>query len=119
MLTPEEFKENLLYFNSDVALLKRYYKNKDIVIKGNLDLSNNKVATITSGNYKIVYNDITYNSNLFLSSSYLQESLGLSGEKQYKKFSYANIIYKNINTFTGKDVFDCITCFFKVIAVFS
>jgi hypothetical protein len=42
MLTPEEFKENLLYFNSDVALLKRYYKNKDIVIKGNLDLSNNK-----------------------------------------------------------------------------
>ena len=41
-LTPEEFKENLLYFNSDVALLKRYYKNKDIIIKGNLDLSNNK-----------------------------------------------------------------------------
>jgi hypothetical protein len=32
----------------------------------------------------------------------LQESLGLSGTKQYKKFSYANIIYKNINTFTGK-----------------
>jgi len=63
---------------------------------------NNKVATITSGNYKIVYNDITYNSNLFLSSSYLQESLGLSGAKQYKKFSYAKIIYKNINTFTGK-----------------
>jgi hypothetical protein len=42
ILTPEEFKENLLYFNSDVALLKRYYKNKDIIIKGNLDLSNNK-----------------------------------------------------------------------------
>jgi hypothetical protein len=42
MLTPEEFKENLLYFNSDVALLKRYYKNKDIIIKGNLDLYNNK-----------------------------------------------------------------------------
>jgi hypothetical protein len=41
MLTPEEFKENLLYFNSDVALLKRYYKNKDIIIKGDLDLSNN------------------------------------------------------------------------------
>jgi hypothetical protein len=63
---------------------------------------NNKIATITSGNYKIVYNDITYSPNLFLSSSYLQESLGLSGAKQYKKFSYANIIYKNINTFTGK-----------------
>jgi hypothetical protein len=37
-----------------------------------------------------------------LSSSYLQESLGLSGAKQYKRFSYAKIIYKNINTFTGK-----------------
>jgi len=63
---------------------------------------NNKVATITNGIYKIIYNDVTYNPSLFLSSSYLQESLGLSGAKQYKKFSYANIIYKNINTFTGK-----------------
>jgi len=42
ILTPEEFEENLVYFNSDVALLKRYYKNKDIIIKGNLDLSSNK-----------------------------------------------------------------------------
>jgi hypothetical protein len=42
ILTPEEFKENLAYFNNDVALLKRYYKNKDIIIKGNLDLSYNK-----------------------------------------------------------------------------
>ena len=63
---------------------------------------NNKVATITNGNYKIVYNDITYSPNLFVSGSYLQESLGLSGQKQFKKFSYAKIIYKNINTFTGK-----------------
>jgi hypothetical protein len=42
ILTPEEFKENLAYFNNDVALLKKYYKNKDIIIKGNLDLSYNK-----------------------------------------------------------------------------
>jgi hypothetical protein len=42
ILTPEEFKENLAYFNNDVALLKRYYKNKDIIIKGNLDVSYNK-----------------------------------------------------------------------------
>jgi hypothetical protein len=41
-LTPEEFKENLAYFNSDVASLKRYYKNKDIIVTGNLDLSYNK-----------------------------------------------------------------------------
>ena len=63
---------------------------------------NNKVATITNGNYKVVYNDISYNPTLFTSGSYLQESLGLSGQKQFKKFSYAKIIYKNINTFTGK-----------------
>ena len=42
ILTPEEFKENLAYFNSDVASLKRYYKNKDIIVTGNLDLSYNK-----------------------------------------------------------------------------
>jgi hypothetical protein len=41
-LTTEEFKENLAYFNSDVASLKRYYKNKDIIVTGNLDLSYNK-----------------------------------------------------------------------------
>lgn len=41
-LTPEEFKENLAYFNNDVALLKRYYKNKDIIITDSLDLSGNK-----------------------------------------------------------------------------
>ena len=40
--------------------------------------------------------------NLFSSGSYLQESLGFGGGKQFKKFSYAKVIYKNINTFTGK-----------------
>ena len=53
MLTPEEFKENLLYFNSDVALLKRYYKNKDIIIKGNLDLYNNQIYNIASQNLEL------------------------------------------------------------------
>ena len=63
-LTPEEFKENLLYFNSDVALLKRYYKNKDIIIKGNLDLSNNKeiknlnVISKIEGNLNIQHSSV-------------------------------------------------------------
>jgi len=64
MLTPEEFKENLLYFNSDVALLKRYYKNKDIIIKGNLDLSNNQeiknlnVISKIEGNLNIQHSSV-------------------------------------------------------------
>jgi len=64
MLTPEEFKENLLYFNSDVALLKRYYKNKDIIIKGNLDLSNNNeiknlnVISKIEGNLNIQHSSV-------------------------------------------------------------
>ena len=93
---------NEINVNTTSSFLIKDVLNTTTLILDTPFIYNNKVATITSGNYKIVYNDITYNSNLFLSSSYLQESLGLSGAKQYKKFSYANIIYKNINTFTGK-----------------
>ena len=93
---------NEISINTTASFLIKDVLNKTTLILDTPFTYNNKVATITSGNYKIVYNDITYNSNLFLSSSYLQESLGLSGQKQYKKFSYAKIIYKNINTFTGK-----------------
>jgi hypothetical protein len=93
---------NEISINTTASFLIKDVLNTTTLILDTPFTYNNKVATITSGNYKIVYNDITYNSNLFLSSSYLQESLGLSGAKQYKKFSYAKIIYKNINTFTGK-----------------
>jgi len=93
---------NEISINTTSSFLIKDVLNTTTLILDTPFTYNNKVATITSGNYKIVYNDITYNSNLFLSSSYLQESLGLSGAKQYKKFSYAKIIYKNINTFTGK-----------------
>ena len=93
---------NEININTTSSFLIKDVLNTTTLILDTPFTYNNKVATITSGNYKIVYNDITYNSNLFLSSSYLQESLGLSGAKQYKRFSYAKIIYKNINTFTGK-----------------
>ena len=93
---------NEININTTASFLIKDVLNTTTLILDTPFTYNNKVATITSGNYKIVYNDITYNPNLFLSSSYLQESLGFSGEKQYKKFSYAKIIYKNINTFTGK-----------------
>jgi len=64
ILTPEEFKENLAYFNNDVALLKRYYKNKDIIIKGNLDISYNKeiknlnVISKIEGNLNIQHSSV-------------------------------------------------------------
>jgi len=93
---------NEISINTTASFLIKDVLNTTTLILDTPFTYNNKVATITSGNYKIVYNDVTYNSSLFLSSSYLQESLGLSGAKQYKKFSYAKIIYKNINTFTGK-----------------
>ena len=93
---------NEISINTTASFLIKDILNTTTLILDTPFTYNNKVATITSGNYKIVYNDISYNSNLFLSSSYLQETLNLSGLKQYKKFSYAKIIYKNINTFTGK-----------------
>jgi hypothetical protein len=93
---------NEISINTTASFLIKDVLNITTLILDTPFTYNNKVATITSGNYKIVYNDIAYNPNLFLSSSYLQESLNLSGAKQYKKFSYAKIIYKNINTFTGK-----------------
>ena len=63
-LTPEEFKENLAYFNHDVALLKRYYKNKDIIITGSLDLSSNNdiknlnVISKIEGNLSIQHSNV-------------------------------------------------------------
>jgi len=93
---------NEISINTTASFLIKDVLNVTTLILDTPFTYNNKIAVITSGNYKIVYNDITYSPNLFLSSSYLQESLGLSGAKQYKKFSYAKIIYKNINTFTGK-----------------
>ena len=93
---------NEISINTTSSFLIKDVLNKTTLILDTPFTHNNKVATITNGNYKIIYNDTTYNPNLFLSSSYLQESLGLSGQRKDKKFSYAKIIYKNINTFTGK-----------------
>jgi len=63
-ISPEDFKENLPYFNSDVALLKKYYKNKDIIITGDLDLQYDKeIKNLDSlskieGNLDISYSDV-------------------------------------------------------------
>ncbi len=62
-ISPEEFKENLPYFNSDVALLKKYYKNKDIIITGDLDLQYDKEIKNLDSLSKIEGNlDISYSN---------------------------------------------------------
>ena len=93
---------NEININSTSSILIKEVLNKTTLILDTPFTYNNKVTVITDGTYKIVYNDVTYNPNLFSSGSYLQESLGFGGGKQFKKFSYAKVIYKNINTFTGK-----------------
>ena len=62
-ISPEDFKENLPYFNSDVALLKKYYKNKDIIITGDLDLQYDKEIKNLDSLSKIEgYLDISYSN---------------------------------------------------------
>ena len=84
------------------SLLIKDVLNKTTLILDTPFTFNDKVSTITQGNYSIIYNDVTYNSSLFGTGSYQSESLGLSGAKQIKKYSFAKIIYKDIDTFTGK-----------------
>ncbi len=93
---------NEISINTTSSFLIKDVLNNTTLILDTPFTHNNKVATITNGNYKIIYNDVIYDSTLFLSSSYFQETSKLSGEKRFKRFSYAKIVYKNINTFTGK-----------------
>jgi hypothetical protein len=115
MLTPEEFKENLLYFNSDVALLKRYYKNKDIIIKGNLDLSNNQeiknlnVISKIEGNLNIQYSSVDVfddNKARNVSDHGSERYLIKKREILRQKFNYLNELRKENawNIQNGKEI---------------
>ena len=115
MLTPEEFKENLLYFNSDVALLKRYYKNKDIIIKGNLDLSNNQeiknlnVISKIEGNLNIQHSSVDVfddNKARNVSDHGSERYLIKKREILRQKFNYLNELRKENawNIQNGKEI---------------
>jgi hypothetical protein len=115
MLTPEEFKENLLYFNSDVALLKRYYKNKDIIIKGNLDLSNNQeiknlnVISKIEGNLNIQHSSVDVfddNKARNVSDHGSERYLIKKREILRQKFNYLNKLRKENawNIQNGKEI---------------
>jgi hypothetical protein len=115
MLTPEEFKENLLYFNSDVALLKRYYKNKDIIIKGNLDLYNNQeiknlnVISKIEGNLNIQHSSVDVfddNKARNVSDHGSERYLIKKREILRQKFNYLNELRKENawNIQNGKEI---------------
>ena len=115
ILTPEEFKENLLYFNSDVALLKRYYKNKDIIIKGNLDLYNNQeiknlnVISKIEGNLNIQHSSVDVfddNKARNVSDHGSERYLIKKREILRQKFNYLNELRKENawNIQNGKEI---------------
>lgn len=95
---------NEINVNATSSFLIKEVLNSKTLILDTPFTYNNKVSIITNGNYKIVYNDISYSPILFSSASYLQETSAIGGDRKYKKFSYAKIIYKNIDTFTGKPI---------------
>lgn len=114
-LSPEEFKENLAYFNSDVASLKRYYKNKDIIITGNLDLSNNKeiknlnVISKIEGNLNIQSSSVdVFDDNKARDvSDYGSERFLIKKRKiLQQKLNELNVLRKNDdwNIQNGKDI---------------
>jgi hypothetical protein len=115
MLTPEEFKENLAYFNSDVALLKQYYKNKDIIIKGNLDLYNNQeiknlnVISKIEGNLNIQHSSVDVfddNKARNVSDHGSERYLIKKREILRQKFNYLNELRKEDawNIQNGKEI---------------
>jgi hypothetical protein len=65
--------------------------------------ANNKltVVEIINGNFNINYSSYNYNSSYFTTQSYLTESIGLNGSARYKKYSIAEITYRNLDTFSG------------------
>ncbi len=67
------------------------------------NLANNKnvVTDIIEGTYNILYSSYAYNSNFFTTSSYVTESIGVSGQTRFKKYSIAEITYRNLDTFSG------------------
>jgi hypothetical protein len=114
-LTPEEFEENLAYFNSDVALLKRYYKNKDIIIKGNLDLSGNKeiknlnVISKIEGNLNIQHSSVdVFDDNKARNVSDYGSERYLIKKREIlrQKFNYLNELRKEDawNIQNGKEI---------------
>jgi len=114
-LTPEEFKENLAYFNNDVELLKRYYKNKDIIITDSLDLSNNKeiknlnVISKIEGNLNIQHSgvDVFDDSKARGVSDYGSERYLIKKRKELqRKLNELNVLRRNDewNIQNGKEI---------------
>ena len=65
--------------------------------------SKNGIAEISDAKYILNLNyDFTYNSASFGETNRIKEYSDIYGNTRYKKYSYVNIIYKNLSTFSGK-----------------
>lgn len=83
--------KNVLNSNTlqiDTPFIYRNSKNKNVV------------TDIIEGSYDIIYSDYTYNSSLFNTSSYLTQSSLVNGSL-FKKYSIAEVTYRNLDTFSG------------------
>lgn len=67
---------------------------------------NNKpyVSNISSGQYEILYSDYRYTSSFFSTASYIRDSSDLAGATQYRRYSIAEVLYRNLETFSGNVV---------------
>jgi hypothetical protein len=111
--------------NLYITKVKNYNSNSDILIsqtssitiknvinKNTIQLENpfiykntvnnkNVVTDIVEGTYNILYSSYAYDSQFFTPSSYVTESIGLTGQTRFKKYSIAEITYRNLDTFSG------------------
>jgi hypothetical protein len=94
--------KNGIYINDTASILISAVKNNTTLLLNTPYTYNNNVAEIVSADYTIDYNDFSYNTASFGSSNRIKQVIDIVGNTIDKKFSYANIIYKNLNTFSGK-----------------
>jgi hypothetical protein len=68
-----------------------------------INSANNRyvVSEITTGSYTINYSSYNYTGSYFTTQSYLTESIGTTGTTRFKKYSIAEITYRNLDTFSG------------------
>lgn len=77
---------------------------KNVINKTTLQLESpitykDKVVTVTNGKYKIEFKGVVYDPLLYTTSSYEPFS---SSTSEYRQYSYADVAFKNINSFTGR-----------------
>jgi hypothetical protein len=71
------------------------------IVNKNQVNNKNFVAEVVSGKYIIDYSNYIYSHSFFTTESLLTEKTGFDGKTRFKKYSVAEITYRNLNTFSG------------------